>query len=131
MTGSEAKKPASLRKILVFVLAIPAACFLGSVLIAAIGIAVIPSLDQSKIDRARVDLKAFNDVLTRHVENTGVYPPGLKELLGFNPPADPWGRDYRLLSDGGSAVVATYGRDGVPGGTDADADLFSSNEASR
>jgi hypothetical protein len=36
---------------------------------------------------------------------------------------DGWGRPYRYESDGGSARIWTLGRDGIPGGTGADADL--------
>lgn len=42
-------------------------------------------------------------------------------------PTDPWGRPYQYLQPGvhGDFDVFTYGADGVPGGTGADADLGS------
>lgn len=36
---------------------------------------------------------------------------------------DGWGRPYQYESDGGSVRIWTLGRDGLPGGTGADADI--------
>ena len=36
---------------------------------------------------------------------------------------DGWGRPYQYESDGGSVRIWTWGRDGLPGGTGADADI--------
>lgn len=38
-------------------------------------------------------------------------------------PPDPWGNAYVYEADGDNVSVISYGRDGVPGGTDEDADI--------
>jgi general secretion pathway protein G len=39
-------------------------------------------------------------------------------------PQDPWGRPYAYRREAGKGVVFSYGRDGQPGGSGEDADIF-------
>jgi type II secretory pathway pseudopilin PulG len=52
-------------------------------------------------------------------------PATLQETLDFDePPNDPWGNDFVFApSADGSFELRSLGADGVPGGTDADADI--------
>jgi general secretion pathway protein G len=62
-------------------------------------------------------------------KDTGRFPSTTDGLAPLAPKyiatigADGWGRPYLYESDGGSARIWTLGRDGVPGGSGADADL--------
>jgi hypothetical protein len=53
------------------------------------------------------------------VDGLGPLAPKYVSSIG----EDGWGRPYRYESDGGSARIWTLGRDGLPGGSGADADL--------
>ena len=69
--------------------------------------------------------------------DTANYPDDLGELIAApdgkyhgwkgpyldSMPEDPWGRDYHYSVNRGKIVLASYGRDGAPGGTGADQDI--------
>jgi len=63
-------------------------------------------------------------------KDTGRFPSTAEGLTPLAPhylatiPDDGWGRAYRYESDGGSVRIGTLGRDGLPGGVGADADLW-------
>ena len=62
-------------------------------------------------------------------KDTGRFPSTVEGLAPLAPKyiasvsEDGWGRPYHYESDGGSAHIWTWGRDGAPGGSGADADL--------
>jgi general secretion pathway protein G len=62
-------------------------------------------------------------------KDTGRFPSTAEGLAPLAPKyvasvtEDGWGRPYQYESDGGSARIWTWGRDGIPGGSGADADL--------
>jgi general secretion pathway protein G len=103
-----------------------------SLLMAAVGVAVIPQLDQAKQDTARMDIANINNALKTYYAKKGNYPDtgsGLKAVVDAQilekMPVDPWGHEYVYLNEGGKPVIISYGRDGAPGGAETDADLSS------
>jgi general secretion pathway protein G len=103
-----------------------------SLLMAAVGVAVIPQLDQAKQDTARMDIANINNALKTYYAKKGNYPDtgsGLKAVVDAQilekMPVDPWGHEYVYLNEGGKPVIISYGRDGAPGGADTDSDLSS------
>ncbi len=103
-----------------------------SLLMAAVGIAVIPQLDQAKVDRARLDIANINNALKTFYAKKGNYPDtggGLKAVVDAQilekMPVDPWDHEYVYLNEGGKPVIMSYGKDGSPGGTENDADISS------
>lgn len=103
-----------------------------SLLMAAVGIAVIPQLDQAKVDRAKMDIANIQNALKTFYAKKGNYPDtggGLKALVDAQilekMPVDPWDHEYVYLNEGGKPVVISYGKDGTPGGADTDADISS------
>ncbi|MFT3709565.1 MAG: type II secretion system major pseudopilin GspG [Archangium sp.] len=103
-----------------------------SLLMAAVGIAVIPQLDQAKVDRAKMDIANINNALKTYYAKKGNYPEtgnGLKALVDAQilekMPTDPWDHEYIYLNEGGKPVIMSYGKDGTQGGADSDADISS------
>lgn len=103
-----------------------------SLLMAAVGVAVIPKLDEAKVDTAKMDIANINSALKLYYAKKGQFPEtgaGLKALVDSNNlermPVDPWGHEYVYLNEGGKPVVISYGKDGAPGGAELDADLSS------
>ncbi|MBL8912445.1 MAG: type II secretion system protein GspG [Archangium sp.] len=103
-----------------------------SLLMAAVGIAVIPQLDQAKVDRAKMDIANINNALKTYYAKKGNYPDtgaGLKAVVDAQilekMPVDPWDHEYVYLNEGGKPVIMSYGKDGTSGGTDSDADISS------
>jgi general secretion pathway protein G len=99
---------------------------------AAVGIAVIPQLEQAKRDRAALDIKNLEGALKIYYAKKGTYPDtgnGLKALVDTGSldglPKDPWDHEYLYLNEGGKPVITSYGRDGSPGGEGPDADVSS------
>lgn len=103
------------------------------VVMGMIGVAVIPQLDNAKIDTTKNSIRgglvpALKLYYTRH----GKYPDtsqGLQVLVTEkmldSVPKDGWGNEFTYLNEGGSYKIISYGSDGVPGGTDAAADISS------
>ena len=109
-----------------------------SLLMAAVGIAVIPQLDQAKVDRARLDIANINNALKTYYAKKGNYPDtgaGLKAVVDAQilekMPTDPWDHEYQYLLEGGKPVIKSYGKDGSEGGTDSDADISSKDTGAR
>ena len=101
-------------------------------IMAAVGVSVVPTLGESKQDTAALDIASIRHALKRYHEKTGQFPdtdPGLRALVEARLlekiPMDPWGREYLYQNDGGHPVITCYGTDGLRGGEGLDADLIS------
>ena len=103
---------------------------------AAVGVAVIPQLNQARIDRARLDIKNIQNALKLYYTKKGNYPDtatGLKGLVDMQAleqlPRDPWNNEYVYMNEGGKPVIISYGADGTAGGEGNDADISSADAA--
>ena len=101
-------------------------------IMAAVGVAVIPKLDESKQSRTRMDIGNIHDALKLYYAKKGHYPDtasGLRALVETQAletmPKDPWDNEYVYMNEGGKPVVTSYGGDGAPGGEGIDADISS------
>jgi general secretion pathway protein G len=101
-------------------------------IMAAVGVAVIPKLDEAKQDTARLDMANINQALKLYYTKKGKYPDtgtGLRALVETQNlekiPQDPWGHEYVYMNEGGKPVIMSYGADGTQGGEGADADISS------
>ena len=101
-------------------------------IMAAVGVAVIPKLDEAKQDTARLDMANINQALKLYYTKKGKYPDtgtGLKALVDTNNlekvPQDPWGHEYVYMLEAGKPVIMSYGADGTQGGEGPDADISS------
>jgi general secretion pathway protein G len=99
---------------------------------AAVGVAVIPKLEEAKRDTARLDIGSIQNALKLYYTKQGKYPDtatGLKALVDTQNldkvPVDPWGNEYVYLNEGGKPVVVSYGADGTAGGEGNDQDISS------
>lgn len=102
---------------------------------AAVGMAVIPQLNQARKDRAALDIKSIQNGLKLYYTRKGHYPDtatGLSALVEMQAleaiPKDPWNNDYVYMNEGGRPVIMSYGADGTSGGEDWDADITSKDE---
>ncbi len=103
-----------------------------SLLMAAVGVAVIPALEQAKVDRAKMDILSIQNALKTYYAKKGNYPDtglGLKALVDAQilerAPIDPWDTEYVYMKEGSTPVIISYGKDKTPGGAEADADISS------
>jgi general secretion pathway protein G len=103
-----------------------------SLLMAAVGVAVIPRLEEAKVDRAKLDISNILMALKTYYAKKGNYPDtgaGLKALVDSQilekQPVDPWDHEYVYMLESGKPVVISYGKDGSPGGSESDADISS------
>jgi general secretion pathway protein G len=101
-------------------------------IMAAVGVAVIPRMAEARRDRAYLDMKNIESALKQYHTRKGKFPDtggGLKTLVDEQyfeeMPKDPWGNDYQYMLQGGKPVISSYGGDGAPGGEGGDADLTS------
>ena len=101
-------------------------------IMAAVGVAVIPRLEEAKRDTARLDIANIHNALKLYYAKKGKFPDtstGLRALVETQAleqmPKDPWGNEYVYLNEGGKPVITAYGADGSPGGEGADADVSS------
>ena len=101
-------------------------------IMAAVGVAVIPKLDEAKQDTARLDMANINQALKLYYTKKGKFPDtgtGLKALVDTNNlekvPQDPWGHEYVYMLEAGKPVIMSYGADGTQGGEGPDADISS------
>ena len=97
---------------------------------AAVGIAVIPKLEEARRDRAALDIKAIEGAMKLYYAKKGNYPDtssGLKALVDTQNlekmPLDPWNHEYVYINEGGKPIITSYGADGAPGGEGPDADV--------
>lgn len=110
-----------------------------SLLMAAVGVAVIPQLEKAKVDRARnMDIPVLQDALKSYYLRKGKFPDtggGLQALVDQQiiekAPLDPWDHEYIYILEGGKPVIMSYGRDGAPGGEDSDADISSKDTGTK
>jgi general secretion pathway protein G len=103
-----------------------------SLLMAAVGVAVIPQLEQAKVDRAKMDIGNIQNALKTYYAKKGNYPDtglGLKALVDTQilerVPVDPWDTEYVYMKEGSTPVIISYGKDKTPGGGEGDADISS------
>jgi general secretion pathway protein G len=103
---------------------------------AAVGVAVIPQLNQARRDRAALDIKSIQNGLKLYYTRKGQYPDtatglgALVEVQAFDTvPKDPWNNDYVYLNEGGKPVITSYGADGTVGGEGGDEDITSRDES--
>ncbi len=107
-------------------------------IMAAVGVAVIPKLDEAKQDTARLDIANIQNALKLYYTKKGKYPDtgtGLRALVETQNlekiPTDPWGNDYVYMNEGGKPVLMSYGADGTQGGEGPDADISSRDTAKK
>jgi general secretion pathway protein G len=105
---------------------------------AAVGVAVIPKLEEAKQDTARLDIRNIQSAMKLYYTKKGSYPDtatGLKALVDTQNlermPTDPWGREYVYMNEGGKPVITSYGADGNAGGEGSDADISSKDSAAK
>lgn len=121
------------------------------VILSILALVIVPRVidrpDQARAARAQSDIAAIQAAVNLYRLDNFRYPTteqGLEALVtppssepapenwaagGYmdRVPQDPWGRPYQYLQPGvhGDFDVFTYGADGAPGGTGADADIGS------
>ncbi|QRK04649.1 type II secretion system major pseudopilin GspG [Archangium violaceum] len=107
-------------------------------IMAAVGVAVIPKLDEAKQDTARLDIANIHNALKLYYTKKGKYPDtgtGLRALVETQNleklPVDPWGHEYVYMNEGGKPVLISYGADGTQGGEGPDADISSRDTAAQ
>ena len=114
-----------------------------------VGVSLFDSLDRSKVDATKAQIKMYETALDLYRLHNSSYPSadqGLKALLekpevgiipknwngpylrGNDLPEDGWGSPYRYLRvNGKNYEIISLGADGTDGGTDLDADINSSD----
>jgi general secretion pathway protein G len=116
-----------------------------ALLTTTVALAVLPRLDESRVGKARTDIKLIEQALEMYKLDNFAYPrtqEGLQSLIA--PPAslqrpdryrtggyvkklevDPWGNPYQYAYPGARAQVEVFslGADGLPGGEGLDADI--------
>ena len=104
------------------------------VVMAAVGVAVLPLLDQAKIDTTKNSISTVETGLKLYYTRHGKYPDtsqGLgilvQEKMLDKPPKDAWNNDFVYLNEGGKCKVLSYARDNAPGGDGVDADITNEN----
>ncbi len=103
-----------------------------STLMAAVGFYALGIHVESMRKIARADTKNAAAALDVYRAMRGRYPSAAE---GFGPvvevkalketPRDPWGNQLVFAIENGEPVVMSYGADGRPGGSEADADITS------
>lgn len=119
------------------------------VILSILAVVIVPRVmdrpDQARVARVQSDLAALSSALNLYRLDNYVYPTteqGLQALVqrptippvppnwasgGYidRLPRDPWGREYQYLSPGvhGPFDIFSYGADGQPGGSGANADI--------
>lgn len=103
------------------------------VVMAAVGVAVIPMLDTARADTTKNTISTVETGLKLYYTRHGKYPDtsqGLgilvQEKMLDKQPKDGWGNDFTYLNEGGKYKILSYGADAAPGGEGKDADI--SNE---
>jgi len=104
----------------------------------AVSVNVIRGWHLERKDRAANDIKVIDSALKVYYTRKGHYPDtasGLNSLVELQilerVPNDPWGHPYVYALEGARPLITSYGRDGVPGGEGADADLSNRQELAR
>jgi general secretion pathway protein G len=98
---------------------------------AAVGVAIIPRLEQAKVDQAKIDINNIEGALKLYYAKKGNYPDtatGLKALVDTQmlekQPKDPWGNEYVYTLEAGRPIITSYGKSGQSGG---DTEISSKN----
>ncbi|HMK72826.1 MAG TPA: type II secretion system protein GspG [Myxococcaceae bacterium] len=105
--------------------------FAGVVVLAGVGSCwvVYRALEQPPQYLEPARLRTLLNAAKLYRKDTGRFPSTADGLVVLAPKyiaavgEDGWGRPYHYESDGGSVRIWTLGRDGLPGGEGADADL--------
>ena len=99
---------------------------------AAVGVAVIPTLNQAKVDTTKTEIRTIEGALKLYYTQKGKYPDtgeGLGALVSGKQmdamPKDGWGHEFTYVLENGKPVITSYGGDEAPGGTEFDADISS------
>jgi general secretion pathway protein G len=106
-----------------------------ALIMGAVAVAVIPQLEQARIDRAKLDIANIQAALKIYYAKKGGYPDtgaGLKALVEIQAlekvPKDPWDTDYQYLLEGNKPVIYSYGADKQSGGDGPAKDISSRDE---
>ncbi len=104
------------------------------VVMTAVGVAVLPMLDEAKVNTTKSSIVTVETGLKLYYTRHGKYPDtsqGLavlvQEKMLDRPPKDAWTYDFVYLNEGGKYKVLSYGRDNAPGGDGVDADISNEN----
>ena len=102
----------------------------------AVVIAVFPQLQKARVDQTTLSMGNLDNALKLYNARKGKFPDtatGFKALMDLEiidkMPKDAWGNDFVYTLENGRPVITSYGADGVPGGTGADADISSRPQA--
>jgi general secretion pathway protein G len=103
-----------------------------AIITSLVAVAVIPRLEASKRDAAKIDISNIMGALKIYYASKGNYPntaTGLQELVSERIlerlPKDPWNNPYVYINEGGRPVIVSYGADNAPGGEGNNADISS------
>ena len=122
------------------------------ILVSLVAPSVLNRVDDARLQKVEADFKAIESALSIYNLDNFTYPStdqGLQALVrkpdgqpearnwkkgGYlkEMPLDPWGREYLYLSPGENGRefdLYTLGADGVSGGEDQNADMFSGDNA--
>lgn len=109
-----------------------------ALIMAGVAVAIIPRLDEARVDTARQDIHTIKTALDMHYAKKGRYPDTATGLAALTEgqflqdvPVDPWGNEYVYLNEGGKPVIISYGADGAPGGEGTAADVSSKDRPQR
>lgn len=90
----------------------------------------VPTLDVTRADRARLELKGFRGALRLYQQRTGQLPTSEEGLMHIfkqgaleTLPQDPWGQDYQYSLRDRTLELRSLGMDGRPGGDGDDKDI--------
>ena len=109
-----------------------------ALMMAGVAVAIIPRLDEARVDTARTDMHTIQTALDMYYAKKGRYPDTnaglgvlaegqfLKEV-----PVDPWGNQYSYMNEGGKPVIVSYGSDGIQGGEGSSADISSKDRPAK
>ena len=124
---------------LIAVIVVTAVAAAGGCCLIAPGIAAVvmaPKFEQVKADTTRTIIATTMDMLKLYRLKKGVWPDlqlGLRALVDAKicdqSPKDAWGNDLVYALDERGPYVISFGKDGLPGGQAADADITSRDEA--
>lgn len=113
-----------------------------AMLAAAVGVSMFGALDNANVATAQAEISTFKTALIGYKIAFKKLPSteeGLNVLVNNSKknfldseavPMDPWGNPYVYTLEGGNNfTIVSLGADGVPGGTELNADISSANLA--
>jgi len=102
-----------------------------AILATIVGVNVFGQIDTAGVGAAQAQIKSFQSAVVAYRLKNRKMPSSLNDLLPFMDsseiPKDPWDKDYVYKAEGSEFEIISYGADGVPGGTDINADISSKN----